>query len=143
MGGKNGIVITEEADLDIAVHAAIMSSFKTTGQRCVSSERLIVHEDVYDEFKARFVDIAEDIAVGDPLEADTFMGPAIEADHVEKIRRHNDLARDEGATVLVDRFELADEEIPDGSEDGAATAADGERSAAYANGHWSARSSTR
>jgi len=130
MGGKNGIVITEEADLDIAVHAAIMSSFKTTGQRCVSSERLIVHEDVYDEFKARFVDIAEDIAVGDPLEADTFMGPAIEADHVEKIRRHNDLARDEGATVLVDRFELADEEIPDGSEDGAATAADGERSAA-------------
>ncbi|SEQ49037.1 aldehyde dehydrogenase family protein [Natrinema salaciae] len=118
MGGKNGIVVTEEADLDIAVHSAVMSSFKTTGQRCVSSERLIVHEDVYDEFKARFVDIAEDVAVGDPLDAETFMGPAIEADHIEKIRQHNELARDEGANVLVDRFELGDEEIPDGHEGG-------------------------
>src|SRR6056297_103210 len=59
MGGKNGIVVTEEADLDIAVHAAIMSSFKTTGQRCVSSERLIVHEDVYEEFKQRFVEMSQ------------------------------------------------------------------------------------
>ncbi|ADB60092.1 Aldehyde Dehydrogenase [Haloterrigena turkmenica DSM 5511] len=118
MGGKNGIVITEEADLDIAVHSAVMSSFKTTGQRCVSSERLVVHSDVYDEFKERFVDVAQKIAVGDPLEEDTFMGPAIEPDHVEKIRQHNDLAREEGAEVLVDRFELEDGEIPDGHEDG-------------------------
>ncbi|ELY59991.1 aldehyde dehydrogenase family protein [Natronolimnohabitans innermongolicus] len=118
MGGKNGIVITEEADLDVAVHAAVMSSFKTTGQRCVSSERLIVHTDVYDEFKDRFVDVAEKVAVGDPLEDATFMGPAIEADHVEKIRRHNELAVEEGAEVLVDRFELADEEIPDGHDEG-------------------------
>ncbi|MHC3439194.1 aldehyde dehydrogenase family protein [Natrialbaceae archaeon A-gly3] len=118
MGGKNGIVITEEADLDIAVHSAVMSSFKTTGQRCVSSERLIVHTDVYDEFKERFVDIAEDVAVGDPLDEDTFMGPAIEADHVEKIRRHNELAVEEGAEVLVDRFELEDSEIPEGHENG-------------------------
>ncbi|QRV15821.1 aldehyde dehydrogenase family protein [Haloterrigena salifodinae] len=118
MGGKNGIVITDEADLDIAVHSAVMSSFKTTGQRCVSSERLIVHSDIYDEFKAQFVDVAEKIAVGDPLEEDTFMGPAIEPDHVEKIRQHNDLAREEGADVLVDRFELDDDEIPDGHEDG-------------------------
>ncbi|AGB32676.1 Aldehyde Dehydrogenase [Natrinema pellirubrum DSM 15624] len=136
MGGKNGIVVTENADMDTAVHSAVMSSFKTTGQRCVSSERLIVHEDVYDEFKERFVDIAQDIAVGDPLEESTFMGPAIEADHVEKIHRHNELAREEGAEVLVDRFELEDSEIPEGHEEGAATAADGERSGSYANGHW-------
>jgi aldehyde dehydrogenase (NAD+) len=118
MGGKNGIVITEEADLDVAVHSAVMSSFKTTGQRCVSSERLIVHEDVYDEFKQRYVDIAKDIAVDDPLDEDTFMGPAIEEGHVEKIQRHNEMARKEGANVLVDRFELDGDEIPDGHEDG-------------------------
>ncbi|NHN49953.1 aldehyde dehydrogenase family protein [Halostella sp. JP-L12] len=118
MGGKNGIVITEEADLDVAVHSAVMSSFKTTGQRCVSSERLIVHTDVYDEFKERFVEIAEQVAVGDPIDEDTFMGPAIEAQHVEKIHKHNELARKEGANVLVDRAELGDEEIPDGHEDG-------------------------
>jgi aldehyde dehydrogenase (NAD+) len=118
MGGKNAIVVTEQADLDIAVHSAIMSSFKTTGQRCVSSERLIVHTDVYDEFKQRFVDIAEDVAVGDPLEEDTFMGPLIEAEHYEKVARYNELAREEGVDVLVDRTELDESEIPDGHEDG-------------------------
>ena len=118
MGGKNGIVITENADLDIAVHSAVMSSFKTTGQRCVSSERLIVHTDIYDEFKQRFVDIAEDIAVGDPLDEDTFMGPLIEEQHVEKVTNYNELARTEGVNVLVDRTELDDNEIPEGHEEG-------------------------
>ena len=118
MGGKNGIVITENADLDIAVHSAVMSSFKTTGQRCVSSERLIVHTDIYDEFKQRFVDIAEDIAVGDPLDEDTFMGPLIEEQHVEKVTNYNELARTEGVNVLVDRTELDDNEIPEGHKEG-------------------------
>jgi aldehyde dehydrogenase (NAD+) len=118
MGGKNGIIVTANADLDTAVHAAVMSSFKTTGQRCVSSERLIVHTDVYDEFKRRFVDLAEDVAVGDPLSPDTFMGPVVDEDQVEKFGRYNDLARREGVEVLVDREELPDAEIPDGHEGG-------------------------
>jgi aldehyde dehydrogenase (NAD+) len=118
MGGKNGIVITENADMDIALHSAVMSSFKTTGQRCVSSERLIVHEEVYDEFKREFVDLAESVAVGDPLQADTFMGPVVDEDQVEKFHRYNDLSRTEGANVLVDRAELEPEEIPDGHEGG-------------------------
>jgi aldehyde dehydrogenase (NAD+) len=118
MGGKNGIVVTENADLDIAVHAAVMSSFKTTGQRCVSSERLVVHTDVYDEFKERFVDVAESVAVGDPLDDGTFMGPLVDDDLVGKVERYNELARTEDVTVLVDRENLPDEEIPDGHEDG-------------------------
>ncbi|PSP92767.1 aldehyde dehydrogenase [Halobacteriales archaeon QS_4_62_28] len=118
MGGKNAVVITDTADLDIAVHSAVMSSFKTTGQRCVSSERLIVHEDVYDEFKARFVDLAESVTVGDPLDEETFMGPVVDDDQIEKFQRYNDLAREEGGEVLVDRAELAPEEIPGGHEDG-------------------------
>jgi aldehyde dehydrogenase (NAD+) len=118
MGGKNAIVVTEEADLDTAVHSAVMSSFKTTGQRCVSSERLIVHTDVYDEFKERFVEIAADVAVGDPLREDTFMGPLIEAEHHEKVAEYNELARKEGVNVLVDRTDLDADEIPDGHEDG-------------------------
>jgi aldehyde dehydrogenase (NAD+) len=118
MGGKNGIVVTENADLDIAVHSAIMSSFKTTGQRCVSSERLIVHEDVYDEFKERYVELAQEVSVGDPLDEDTFMGPMVNEEQVEKFGKYNDLAREEGANVLVDREELDSEEIPEGHEDG-------------------------
>jgi len=118
MGGKNGIVITANADMDIAVHSAVMSSFKTTGQRCVSSERLIVHTDIYDEFKERFVEVAENVAVGDPLDENTFMGPLIEQQHVEKVTNYNELARTEGVNVLVDRTELDDDEIPEGHEDG-------------------------
>ena len=118
MGGKNAIVVTDTADLDIAIHSAVMSSFKTTGQRCVSSERLIVHTDVYDEFKQRFVDLAGDVTVGDPTEEDSFMGPVVDTDQVEKFGQYNQLARDEGATVLVDREALAAEEIPDGHDDG-------------------------
>ncbi|GAB3031238.1 aldehyde dehydrogenase family protein [Natronobiforma cellulositropha] len=125
MGGKNAIVVTEHADLDLAVDAAVMSSFKTTGQRCVSSERLIVHEDHYEEFSARFVEVAESIAVGDPLDPDTFMGPVIEASHVEKIRKHNELAVREGAEVLVDRFELGADELPTAGGEGS-----------FENGHW-------
>ncbi|UPM42332.1 aldehyde dehydrogenase family protein [Halocatena salina] len=118
MGGKNAVLITDEADLDVAVHSAVMSSFKTTGQRCVSSERLIVHEDVYDEFKDRFVELAERVAVGDPLDPNTFMGPLIEQRQVERFHEYNALAREEGANVLVDRAELDDEEVPDGHESG-------------------------
>jgi len=136
MGGKNAVVVTEKADLDVAVHSAVMSSFKTTGQRCVSSERIIVHTDVYDEFKTRFVDLAEGVPVGDPLEEDTFMGPLVEAEHRDKVARYNDVAREEGVNVLVDRTELDDAEIPEGGEDSAASAADGERSASFENGHW-------
>ena len=118
MGGKNAVLITDEADLDLAVPAAVLSSFKTTGQRCVSSERLIVHADVYDEFKERFVAAAEKVSVGDPLDEDTFMGPLVEPRHREKVLEYNDLAREEGVNVLVDRADLDDEEIPDGHRDG-------------------------
>ncbi|WP_284030769.1 aldehyde dehydrogenase family protein [Halobaculum lipolyticum] len=118
MGGKNNIVVTEKADLDVAVHSAVMSSFKTTGQRCVSSERIVVHEDVYDEFKERFVANAKSVAVGDPLDENTFMGPLIEDEHKEKVSQYNQLAKDEGVNVLVDREELDADEIPDGHEDG-------------------------
>jgi aldehyde dehydrogenase (NAD+) len=118
MGGKNAVLVTAEADLDIAVPCAALSAFKTTGQRCVSAERLLVHADVYDEFKERFVEVAEQVSVGDPLDEETFMGPLIEADHVEKVTEYNDLARREGVDVLVDRANLPAEEIPDGHADG-------------------------
>ena len=118
MGGKNAVVVTEEANLDVAIPSAVMSAFTTTGQRCVSAERLIVHEDVYDEFRERFVEVAEAITVGDPLDGRTFMGPVIDDSQIEKFRRYNDLAREEGAEVLVDRTDLDDEEIPEGHADG-------------------------
>lgn len=118
MGGKNGIVITANADLDIAIHSAVMSSLKTTGQRCVSSERLIIHEDIYDEFKDRFVSLAEEVTIGDPLSQDTFMGPVINEQQIEKFAQYNELARTEGGTVLVDRETPEPDELPAEMTDG-------------------------
>ena len=136
MGGKNAIVVTDQADLDVAVHSAVMSSFKTTGQRCVSSEKLVVHEDVYDEFKARFVDLAEDVAVGDPLAEDTFMGPVVDEDQVEKFHEYNELARTEGANVLVDRADLDAAELPTSAEDPDANADYTQRERDFDDGYW-------
>jgi aldehyde dehydrogenase (NAD+) len=118
MGGKNTIVITANADIETAVRSAVLSSFKTTGQRCVSSERLVVHEDVYEEFKSRFVEMARSVSVGDPLDEETFMGPLIEAEHRKKVVGYNDLAREEAVEVLVDRTDLDSGEIPEGHAEG-------------------------
>ncbi|MDY6771674.1 MAG: aldehyde dehydrogenase family protein [Candidatus Nanohaloarchaea archaeon] len=115
MGGKNAIIVTEDADMDIAVHSAIMSAFKTTGQRCVSAERLIVHEDVIDEFQERFVAAAEKINYGHPVEDNVFMGPMVDEDQVEKTKYWNQVVRDmDAAEVLVDREDDLDASHEDG-----------------------------
>ncbi len=106
MGGKNAVVVTDNADLDLAVHSAVMSAFKTTGQRCVSAERLIVHEDVYEEFRERFVDAARRVRFGDPLGEESFAGPLASAGQREKFLQYVDVARDEADEVLVDRSTL-------------------------------------
>jgi aldehyde dehydrogenase (NAD+) len=118
MGGKNSMLVTEEADIDMAVKCAILSSFKTTGQRCVSTERIVVHTDIYDKFRDKFISVAENIQVGDPLDEETFMGPMVNEQQVEKFQKYNQIAQDEGANVLVNREELREDEIPDGHEDG-------------------------
>ncbi|WP_251344097.1 aldehyde dehydrogenase family protein [Haloplanus halophilus] len=135
MGGKNAVVVTDRADLDVALNAAVLSAFKTTGQRCVSAERLIVHEDVYDEFRDRFVDAASRVAVGDPLDEGTFMGPLIDESAVEKFHEYNALAREEGATVLVDRATLDGAEAGSGGSRGASGDADAVP-AGHEAGHW-------
>lgn len=118
MGGKNALVITEHADMDLAIHSSIMSCFKTTGQRCVSAERLIVHFDLYEDFVERFTEIAATIPVGDPLDDSTFMGPLIDESQVETFFDYNQLAVDEGGTILVDRAQLPTNDIPAGKESG-------------------------
>ncbi len=102
MGGKNPLIVCEDANLDLAVNAAILSAFKTTGQRCTSASRLIVHERVLDEFERRFVETARRITVGDPLDEKIFMGPLISASAREKVERYNALSREEGAAILLE-----------------------------------------
>jgi aldehyde dehydrogenase (NAD+) len=107
MGGKNAVIVCDDARFDLAVTAGILSAFKTTGQRCVSASRILVHESLIDRYAASFVDTAKRLRFGDPLDPKNFAGPVIHRESVEKILGYNALAKQEGATVLLDGGEFA------------------------------------
>jgi alpha-ketoglutaric semialdehyde dehydrogenase len=96
LGGKNPLVVMDDADLDLAVEGALFSGFGTAGQRCTSLGTAIVHERIHDEFLARFVAAVEGAAIGDPTQ-DVLYGPMIherflqrfEQDHLALVRDHH------------------------------------------------------
>lgn len=100
MGGKNAVMVLDDADLEIAVPACVLSAFKTTGQRCVTSGRLIVDAKIVDEFQERFLAMVDRIKIGNGLSEDVFMGPLIEQESIKKYELHNQKATEEGAQVL-------------------------------------------
>lgn len=102
MGSKSAVVVCEDARLDLAVTAAVVSGFKTSGQRCVSAGRMLVAEKIFDKFAEQFVATAKRLRVGNPLDAGNFTGPVIHQDAVKKTESYNELARKEGATVLLE-----------------------------------------
>jgi aldehyde dehydrogenase (NAD+) len=102
MGSKSAVIVCADARLDLAVNSALISAFKTSGQRCVSAGRIIVAESIFDKFASGLVTAAKRLRIGDPLNSGNFTGPVIHRGAVEKIERYNQLARDEGARVLLD-----------------------------------------
>lgn len=106
MGGKSPVIICEDARFDLAVTAGILSGFKTTGQRCVSSARMIVHESLVDRYAKAFAETARKLKFGDPLDSNNFAGPLIHAGQLGKVKDYNALAKDEGVDVLVDAEEF-------------------------------------
>jgi len=102
MGSKSAVIVCEDARLDLAVTASIVSAFKTSGQRCVSAGRLLVAEKIFDRFAKQFVATAKRVRIGDPLDSGNFTGPVIHRGAVEKVLSYNDLARKEGGDVLLD-----------------------------------------
>src|SRR5207253_5401595 len=102
MGSKSAVIVCEDARLDLAVTCGIISSFKTSGQRCVSASRILVAEKLFDRFAERFVATVERLRIGEPLDPANFTGPVIHPGAVEKVERYNDLARQEGGRVLLD-----------------------------------------
>ena len=85
MGGKNALVIDNDADLDEAIPAALYSAFGFSGQKCSALSRLIVLDDVYDHFIERFVSACGSYPIGDPAQPGTILGPVIDADAQKKI----------------------------------------------------------
>jgi aldehyde dehydrogenase (NAD+) len=108
MGSKSAVIVCEDANLDLAVQAALLSGFKTTGQRCVSAGRMLVHEKLIDRFAAAMADRARQLKFADPFASGAFAGPLINQAAVEKVSMYNDLAKTEGATILVDGGRMTD-----------------------------------
>jgi aldehyde dehydrogenase (NAD+) len=109
-GSKSAVIVCEDARLDLAVSAALISAFKTSGQRCVSASRILVHRALIDRFVAKFVPLAQRLRIGSPLDPASFTGPVIHEEALDRILRYNRLARDEGAEILLEggRFDDAE-----------------------------------
>lgn len=99
MGGKNVIMVMDDAALDLAVDGAIWGGFGTTGQRCTAASRVIVHKKVYGRFIDRFVARAKALRVGDGLDVNTEMGPSISEIQLMKVMEYVEIGRREGATL--------------------------------------------
>jgi lactaldehyde dehydrogenase/glycolaldehyde dehydrogenase len=99
LGGKAPFIVMEDANLDKAVEAAIVSRFLNCGQVCTCNERMYIHDAVYDEFMSRFVAGSATLKVGDPLESDTGMGPKVCREEVENVEAMVQRAIDDGCKV--------------------------------------------
>ncbi len=100
LGGKNAIIVMDDADVDLAVDGIVWSAFGTAGQRCTAASRVIVQRGVYDVLQRKLVERAERMRIGAPWEDDTDIGPVINEAAVEKIHSYTEIGRDEGAKLL-------------------------------------------
>lgn len=100
LGGKNAIVVMDDADLDLAVEGIVWSAFGTSGQRCTAASRVIAHTRVYDELQKRLVERAERMRLGPGWDDETDLGPVINKAAIEKIHSYTQIGQDEGATLL-------------------------------------------
>jgi aldehyde dehydrogenase (NAD+) len=100
LGGKNAVIVMDDADLELAVDGIIWSAFGTSGQRCTAASRVIVHERVYDELASRLVVAAEKLRLGPGWEPDTDVGPVINKTALEKIHSYTEIGEGEGAHLL-------------------------------------------
>ena len=100
MGGKNAMIVLEDANLDLALDGALWGAFGTTGQRCTATSRIIVHRDVAKEFTKKLVARAEALKVGDGLDESMQMGPQINRQQIETSIRYCEIAKKEGAKLM-------------------------------------------
>jgi 5-carboxymethyl-2-hydroxymuconic-semialdehyde dehydrogenase len=111
LGGKSPFVIFEDADLERALDAALFMIFSNNGERCTAGSRILVQQSIYADFAAKFAERAKRIAVGDPLDEKTVVGPMISQAHLAKVRSYIELGPKEGATLLCGGLETP--QLPD------------------------------
>jgi len=111
LGSKNALVVMDDADIDLAVAAALAGGYSSTGQKCTASSRLLVHEDVHDQFVEKLASAVSDMKVGHALEEGTQIGPVISAGQLQSNLNWMERARTAGAELITggERLTLATE----------------------------------
>ncbi|MEP0713403.1 aldehyde dehydrogenase family protein [Algoriphagus sp.] len=102
LGGNNAIIITEHADMDMAIRGALFGAVGTAGQRCTSTRRLIIHENVYEEVKTRLASAYSKLVIGNPLDEKNHVGPVIDKDAVNMYLDAIEKVKKEGGKVVVE-----------------------------------------
>jgi alpha-ketoglutaric semialdehyde dehydrogenase len=101
MGGKNAMIVMDDADLDLALEGVLWGAFGTTGQRCTATSRLVIHQRVHDKFVTMLCDRAAGLRLGPGLDAKTDVGPLINEEARRKVEYYVGVGRDEGAQVAI------------------------------------------
>ncbi len=101
MGGKNAIMVMDDADLDLAVEGAVWGGFGTTGQRCTAASRIVVHRRVYRKFVQKFKTVASRLKLGDGLQKETDVGPVINESQFKKILKYVEIGKNERANLIL------------------------------------------
>jgi len=108
LGGNNAIIVSQHGDIDMAVRTILFGAVGTAGQRCTSTRRIIVHEDVYDDVLSRLVKGYKSIKIGNPMEDGILMGPLVNRAAVEDMMKALDIIREQGGNIVVGGEELKD-----------------------------------
>ncbi|HMC01044.1 MAG TPA: aldehyde dehydrogenase family protein [Flavobacteriaceae bacterium] len=109
LGGNNAIIVTPDADIKMTVIGAVFGAVGTCGQRCTSTRRLIIHEDIYDQVKNAIVDAYGQLRIGNPLDENNHVGPLIDTDAVKMYENALTQVVEEGGNIAVDGGVLSGE----------------------------------
>ncbi len=114
MGGKNVIIVMEDAHLDLAVEGALWGGFGTSGQRCTAASRVVAHKKIYREFLDRFVTLAKSLRVGNGLDPHVEMGPLVNESQLRTVENYIDIGKKEGAKLVAGGHRLESGELAKG-----------------------------
>ena len=114
LGGNNAIIVSSEADMDIAIIASVFGAVGTAGQRCTTTRRLIIHEKIYDKFKEKLVKAYGQLKIGNPLSPENHVGPLIDKDAVTAYLNAIEQCKQQGGKFLIEGGVLGNEDYQSG-----------------------------
>ncbi|MGG1397379.1 alpha-ketoglutaric semialdehyde dehydrogenase GucD [Bacillus salipaludis] len=114
MGGKNPVIVAADADLDLAVEAVIAGAFKSTGQKCTATSRVIVEQGIYEEFKEKLVEKTQEITVGNGLDSSVWMGPSASESQLNTVLSYIEKGLEEGAELVTGGKRVVDGDLANG-----------------------------